>query len=158
MSVSTDASDNGLTPEIRARLEAPTFWYVATTAPDGSPHISPMWVGLDGDLVFFNTSIGRIKERNLRHDPRVSLSHADPDNPYDRVQIRGRAVRFVEGPQAERDMDGLTRTYLGAERYPWLLPGEQRVTVLIEPSRVRRVVGVEPFPPGVLPPQPGVDG
>ncbi|MFD7285688.1 pyridoxamine 5'-phosphate oxidase family protein [Streptomyces sp. NPDC059863] len=116
-------------------------------------HACPMDRG--GDLVFFNTSIGRVKERNLRHDPRVCLSHADPDDPYDRVQIRGRAVRFVEGPQAERDMDELTRTYRGAERYPWRLPGERRVTVLIEPSRVRRVVGVEPFLPGALPAPPG---
>ncbi|MEV8388418.1 MULTISPECIES: hypothetical protein [unclassified Streptomyces] len=52
-------------------------------------------------------------------------------------------------------MDEFTRTYPGAGHYPWLLPGERRVTVLIEPSRVRRVVGVEPFLPGALPAPPG---
>ncbi|MFF9479033.1 PPOX class F420-dependent oxidoreductase [Streptomyces sp. NPDC014733] len=134
--------------DIRRRIEAPTFWYVATVNPDGSPHVSPMWVGLAGDLLLFNTSVGRIKERNLRHDPRVCLSHADPDDPYDRVQIHGRAVRFVEGPEAERNMDELARVYRGAAGYEWLLPGEQRVMVLIEPDRARRVTGVEPLPPG----------
>ncbi|MFH8371706.1 PPOX class F420-dependent oxidoreductase [Streptomyces sp. NPDC018031] len=134
--------------EIRARIEAPTIWHVATINPDGSPHVSPMWVGTDGDLVLFNTSVGRIKERNLRRDPRVSLSHADPADPYDRVLIQGRVVRFVEGAEADRNMDLLARTYLGTERYEWLVPGERRVVVLIEPSRVRRLSGVEPLPPG----------
>ncbi|GAA2662689.1 PPOX class F420-dependent oxidoreductase [Streptomyces lunalinharesii] len=133
---------------IRARIEAPHIWYVATVNRDGSPHVSPMWVGLDGDLVLFNTSVGRVKERNLRRDPRVCLSHADPDDPYDRVQIRGRAVRFVGGPEADRTMDALARVYRGTDRYEWGIPGEERVVVLIEPLRVSRVVGVEPLPKG----------
>ncbi|GAA1906553.1 hypothetical protein GCM10009753_41510 [Streptantibioticus ferralitis] len=134
--------------DVRARIEAPNIWYVATVNVDGSPHVSPMWVGLDGELVLFNTAVGRIKERNLRRDPRVCLSHADSADPYDRVQIRGRVVRFVEGPEADRNMDRLAHTYLGTERFEWRVPGERRVVVLIEPSRVRHVVGVEPFPPG----------
>ncbi|MBT2384177.1 PPOX class F420-dependent oxidoreductase [Streptomyces sp. ISL-11] len=134
--------------DIRVRIEAPHIWYVATVNPDGSPHVSPMWVGLDGGLVLFNTSIGRVKERNLRREPRVCLSHADPEDPYDRVQIRGTAVRFVEGAEADRNMDRLARTYLGAERFAWGVPGERRVIVLVEPSRIRRVSGVEPLPAG----------
>ncbi|GGY07799.1 TIGR03618 family F420-dependent PPOX class oxidoreductase [Streptomyces hiroshimensis] len=134
--------------DIRARIETPHIWYVATVNPDGSPHVSPMWLGLDGDLLLFNTAIGRIKERNLRREPRVCLSHADPADPYDRVQIRGRAVRFTEGPEADRNMDGLARSYLGTERFEWRVPGERRVIVLLEPSRIHRVTGIEPFPPG----------
>ncbi|WP_058043101.1 PPOX class F420-dependent oxidoreductase [Streptomyces roseifaciens] len=140
--------------DIRARIEAPHIWYVATVNPDGSPHVSPMWLGLEGDLLLFNTSIGRIKERNLRREPRVCLSHADPADAYDRVQIRGRAVHFVEGPEADRNMDRLARRYVGTERFEWGVPGEQRVVVLIEPSRIHRVKGVEPLPPGA----PGADG
>ena len=133
-----------LTQDVRGRLEAAAVWFVATTSPDGSPHVSPMWVGLDGDNPWFNTSVGRVKERNLRLDPRVCLSnHADP---FDRIQIHGRVTRFVEGPQAERDMDRLAEKYLGTP-YEWLMPGERRVTMVIEPLRVRRVVGVEPFIP-----------
>lgn len=134
--------------DVHARIDGPHIWYVATVNADGSPHVSPMWVGRDGDLLFFNTAIGRIKERNLRRDPRVSLSHADSADPYDRVQVRGRAVRFIEGPEADENMDRLARTYLGTERFEWRVPGERRVAVLVEPSRVRRVVGVEPFPLG----------
>ncbi|MFD9816614.1 PPOX class F420-dependent oxidoreductase [Streptomyces sp. NPDC059080] len=137
-----------LSHDIRRRIEAPHIWFVGTIGPDGSPHVSPMWVGLDGDLLLINTSVGRVKERNLRRDPRVCLSHADAADPYDRVQIRGRAVRFVEGAEADRNMDRLAGAYLGTERYEWLVPGEERVMVLIEPDRARRVTGVEPLPAG----------
>ncbi|MFF3915922.1 TIGR03618 family F420-dependent PPOX class oxidoreductase [Streptomyces sp. NPDC001852] len=140
-----------LNKQVRKRLEEPNFWYVATVTPDGAPHVTPMWVGLEDGLIVFNTSVGRIKEENLRNDNRVHLSHADAGNPYDRVQISGRAVRLVEGEEAERGMDRLTFKYLGLDRYPWLIEGERRLHVLVEPERVRHIVGVEPFRPGVIP-------
>ncbi|WP_405895426.1 PPOX class F420-dependent oxidoreductase [Streptomyces sp. NBC_00104] len=144
---------------IRERLLAPNFWHLATVGPDGAPQVSPMWVDIEGEgegasrveYVMVNTSVGRVKEENLRRNPLVSLSHHDPENPYDRAEIRGRVARFVEGEEADRAMDRLTRKYIGEERYPWLLPGERRLMILIEPVRVRWVVGVEPFRPGVLP-------
>jgi PPOX class probable F420-dependent enzyme len=142
----------------RERVLAPNFWHLATVGPDGAPQVSPMWADLEGEHVMVNTSIGRVKERNLRRNPWVSLSHHDPENPYDRVEIRGRVVRFVEGEEAERAMDRLTRKYIGQPRYPWLLAGERRVMLLIEPVKVRRVVGVEPFPDGALQGGPAEDG
>ncbi|MER7704110.1 PPOX class F420-dependent oxidoreductase [Kitasatospora sp. NPDC097605] len=137
-----------ISKDVRDRIAAGHIWHVGTVNADGSPHVSPMWVGMEGDLLLFNTSVGRVKERNLRRDPRVCLSLSDPADPYDRVQIRGRVVRFVEGEEADRNMDRLARTYLGAESFGWGIPGERRVVVLIEPTRVSRVVGVEPLPPG----------
>jgi PPOX class probable F420-dependent enzyme len=110
-----------------------------------------MWVDVEGDYVMFNTAVGRVKEENMRRDPRVSLSCVDADNPYDRVVIRGRVVRFVEGNEAERCMDRLAKKYVGTDRYEWLIPGERRVMILVEPTHVRHIVGVEPFRPGILP-------
>ncbi|WP_328873906.1 PPOX class F420-dependent oxidoreductase [Streptomyces sp. NBC_00287] len=140
-----------LSGHIRERLLAPNFWHLATVGPDGAPHVSPMWADIEDEYVMVNTSIGRVKVDNLRRNPFVSLSHIDPENPYDRAEIRGRVVRFVEGEVAERAMDRLAMKYIGEERYPWLLAGERRVMVLIEAERVRRVVGVEAFRAGVLP-------
>ncbi|MGP4050564.1 PPOX class F420-dependent oxidoreductase [Streptomyces sp. 2A115] len=140
---------------IRERLLAPNFWHLATVGADGAPQVSPMWADIEADVegeyVMVNTSIGRVKEENTRRNPNVSLSHHDPENPYDRVEIRGRVVRFVEGEAAERAMDRLARKYIGEDRYPWLISGERRVMLLIEPARVRHVVGVERFRAGVLP-------
>ncbi|MBC3987846.1 PPOX class F420-dependent oxidoreductase [Streptomyces sp. AC563] len=134
---------------VRARLRAPHIWYVGTVFPDGAPQVSPMWVDLEGEgELTFNTSVGRVKEENLRHDPRVYLSHADAANPFDRVQISGEVARFVEGEEAHERMDRLARKYLGSERFGWIMPGEQRVAVIVRPTKVRHIVGVEPFRPG----------
>lgn len=140
-----------LNGHIRERLLAPNFWHLATVDRDGMPQVSPMWADIEDEYVMVNTSMGRVKVDNLRLNPNVSLSHHDPENPYDRAEIRGRVVRFVEGDVAERAMDRLAQKYIGQDRYPWLLPGERRVMLLIEPVRVRRVVGVEAFRAGVLP-------
>jgi PPOX class probable F420-dependent enzyme len=135
----------------RTWLTEARFWQMATLNADGSPQLTPMWADLEGDLIVVNTSVGRLKEENLRRDPRLSLACMDTENPYHRVEIRGRAVRFVEGPPAVRVMDRLARKYLGTDTFPWLVPGETRVAVYIEPHHVRRVEGVEKFRRGVLP-------
>ena len=144
-----------LTEPVRSWLQQARFWTVGTINPDGAPQLTPMWVGLetiDGvEQIVMNTSAGRVKEENLRRDARLSLCCFDTDNPYDRVEIRGRAAGFIEGDEAGRIMDRLAQKYLGAETFPWLLDGERRVAVVIEPERIHRTVGVEPFRPGVLP-------
>jgi PPOX class probable F420-dependent enzyme len=141
----------GLSAEVRARLEAPIFWHLVTLNPDGSPQVTPMWVDVEGDHVIFNTAIGRVKEENLRGDPRVSLSSVDPENPYDRVEIRGRVVEFVEGDEADVCMNRLSKKYTGHDPYPWRVPGERRVIVRVEPLHVRHVVGIEAFRPSRQP-------
>ncbi|MFG2427716.1 PPOX class F420-dependent oxidoreductase [Streptomyces sp. NPDC048590] len=134
---------------VRARLRAPHIWYVGTVFPDGAPQVSPMWVDLEGEgELSFNTSVGRVKEENLRSDPRVYLSHADAEDPFDRVQISGVVARFVEGEEARTHMDRLAQKYLGSERFEWLMPGEERVAVVVRPLKVRHIVGVERFRPG----------
>lgn len=141
--------------EVRRWLREPRFWVMGTLNPDGAPQLTPMWVGLetvDGvERIVVNTSRGRVKEENLQRDPRLSLCCMDTGNPYDRVEIRGRAVGFIVGDEAVRSMDRLAQKYLGTDTFPWLVEGETRVMVLIEPERVHRTVGVEPFRPGVLP-------
>lgn len=144
-----------LSEQVRARVKAPNVWHLGTVNRDGSPHVSPMWVDVEGDYVVFNTSVGRVKEENLRRDPRVSLSSVAADDPYDRLLIQGRVVRFIEGDEAERCMDRLAKKYVGTDQYQWRIPGERRVMILVEPTRVRHVVGVEPFRPGTLPEEPG---
>lgn len=141
----------GLDEQIRGWVTAPNFWHLATVNGDGSPQVSPMWIDVEGDYIVFNTAVGRVKEENLRRDPRVSLSCADTDNPYDRVVIHGRAVEFIEGDEADHCMDRLAKKYVGTDRFEWRIPGERRVKILVEPTRVRHVVGVEPFRRGILP-------
>ncbi|WP_103343607.1 PPOX class F420-dependent oxidoreductase [Amycolatopsis sp. CA-126428] len=74
---------------VRALIDARNFATVATIDPDGGPQTSVVWIGLDdGDLVFSATE-DRRKVRNLRRDPRISISITDAENPYRHTQLRG---------------------------------------------------------------------
>ena len=72
------------------------FAQLATLMPDGSPHVSPVWCDYDGEHVIINSAKGRVKDRNMRRDPRVGLDIQDPDNPYRHLSIRGRVVSVDE--------------------------------------------------------------
>jgi PPOX class probable F420-dependent enzyme len=119
----------------RRILEAPNFASVATLMPDGSSHVSTIWIDVDGDDVVFNTSEGRVKTINIRRDPRVSISVFDQNDPYEQVVIRGTVVDLTHDG-AEEHIDRLAKKYLGLDEYPWLEPGEQRVIVRVHPDRV----------------------
>ncbi|MGI8605856.1 MAG: PPOX class F420-dependent oxidoreductase [Gaiellaceae bacterium] len=125
-----------LTEKARQRLSDPNFGYLATIMEDGSPQVSPVWVDLEGDQILFNTSKGRVKERNMRRDPRVAISIADKDTPYDKVDIRGRVVDWVEGDDAFAHIDKLAKKYMGEDKCPWLQPGEERLIVKVEPEKI----------------------
>lgn len=109
------------------------FAQLATLMPDGSPHVSPVWCEYDGRYVLINTDKGRVKDRNMRRDPRVSLDIMDPENPYRHLSIRGRVVDMTE-QGADEHIDKLAKKYLNLDRYPNRRPGEVRVLCKIEPE------------------------
>jgi PPOX class probable F420-dependent enzyme len=122
-----------LNDKARRTIEGPNLAFLAEVMADGSPHVSPVWIDHENGYVTFNTAIGRLKERNMRRDPRVAISIADKDDPYNKVDIRGRVIEIVEGEEAERQIDKLAKKYIGEDTYPWRRPGEARVKVLVEP-------------------------
>jgi PPOX class probable F420-dependent enzyme len=125
-----------LTESARRRLQAPNFGYLATIMSDGTPQVSPVWVDVRGDHILINTAKGRLKERNLRRDPRLGLSVPNKDNPYDKVDFRGRVVEWVAEDEAEAHIDALAKKYIGEDRYPFRSPGEQRVLAIVEATRL----------------------
>jgi PPOX class probable F420-dependent enzyme len=110
------------------------FVQLATLMPDGSPHVSPVWCDYDGRHVLINSAKGRVKDRNMRRDPRVGMDIMDPDNPYRHLSVRGRVVEVTE-QGADEHIDRLAKKYLGLDRYPNRAPGEVRVIYRIEPER-----------------------
>jgi PPOX class probable F420-dependent enzyme len=119
----------------RRIMEGPNFASVATVMPDGSPHVSTIWIDLDGDDVVFNTSEGRVKTANLRRDPRVAISVFDQNDPYEQVVVHGTIVDLTHDGAREH-IDRLAKKYLGLDEYPWLEPGEQRVIVRVRPDHI----------------------
>lgn len=116
-------------------FEKRAFADLATIMPDGSPQVSPVWIDFDGTHLLVNTAKGRVKDRNMRRDGRVALAILDPDNPYRRLQIRGRVVEISE-EGADALIDKLAFKYLGHEKYPFRQPGEVRVNYKIETLHV----------------------
>jgi PPOX class probable F420-dependent enzyme len=121
--------------EAKHLFENKDFAHVATVNSDGSPQVSPVWIGLDGDLVTFNTAEGRVKTNNVQRDERVALSIHDQENPYENLIVQGKVVEVTEDG-ADDDIDALAKRYLDADSYPFRQPGEQRVIVKIEPEKV----------------------
>lgn len=124
----------------RELLRQPNFCMVATVREDGTPHVTPTWVDVDGDLVVLNTAEGRAWPRNLRRDPRVTLTVPDAGNPYSYLSIRGRLVE-VTHDGADEHIDRMAQKYLGQETYPYRQPGEQRVIFKIAPEHVQVLGG-----------------
>ena len=59
---------------VRAVLESSALAHLVTLEPDGSPQVSIVWVGLDGDEIVAGHLAERRKVRNIRDDPRVAVS------------------------------------------------------------------------------------
>jgi PPOX class probable F420-dependent enzyme len=81
-----------LNDEICRLLDGAHFAVLATLNPDGGPQTSAMWAGRDGEQVLFSTVAGRRKHRNLERDPRLSVTILDAEDPYNYVELRGRAT------------------------------------------------------------------
>ena len=110
-----------------------TFAHLATTMPDGSPQVTPVWFDYQGGIIRVNTVKGRVKARNMQTGVPVALSIMDPDNPYRHLQVRGKVGRVTESG-ADQHIDSLAKKYLGKDRYPWARPGDVRVIYEIEPA------------------------
>jgi PPOX class probable F420-dependent enzyme len=102
---------------IRELLESDLPVTLVTLNPDGSPHVTVAWVGLEDDEAVIGTLGDQPKLRNMRRDPRVALSIVTGEtNRYglrEYIVLRGRA-RVTEGGAPEL-LQRLARVYLGPD-------------------------------------------
>jgi len=109
------------------------FANLGTLMKDGSPQVTPVWFDYDGQHVRVNSALGRVKDKNIRRDPRVALAIIDPENPYRYLEIRGRVVEITE-KGADAHIDKMAKKYLGADKYPYRQASEVRVMYKIQPE------------------------
>lgn len=113
--------------------ETKAFAFLATTMPDGSPQVTPVWFNTDGEFILINTAKGRVKDKNMRDRPKVALVIPDPENPYRYIQLRGQVVEFIE-EGAREHFDAVAKAYIGK---PFDYPQDQiRVIYKIKPDSV----------------------
>jgi len=115
--------------------ESKALAHIATIGPDGGPQSSPVWFDWEDNQLTVSLYDSSQKMRNLKRDPRLSVSIVDPNNAYRYVEIRGVAVAF----EPDTELVFITKMagkYLGLDHYPWHEEGQVEVTVTIKPTRI----------------------
>lgn len=80
--------------ELRRLIESGPMVHLSTVNPDGSPQVTVIWIGLDGDDLVSTHMRDNVKLKNIRRDPRVALSFDVPRvpgiwiNPYAVIYAR----------------------------------------------------------------------
>jgi PPOX class probable F420-dependent enzyme len=132
----------------RDLLESDALAHLVTINADGSPQVSCVWVGLEGDdIVSGHLRSGQRKLRNVARDPRVALSvegtTVHPPGLKEYLVVHGTA-RISEGGAADL-LQRLAHVYLGPDvRFPPMddpLPGQ------VLRISVERIGGVGPWMP-----------
>jgi len=135
-----------LTPDVREVITAGRLAHLVTLNRDGSPQVACVWVDVEGDEIVSAHLFDQHKLRNIRRDPRVSLS-IEAENPENRdlqpyLVVHGRA-RITEGGAAEL-LNRLGRRYLGRDDFPPMPSPPPGFVLRIE---VERVGGIGPWAP-----------
>lgn len=124
----------------RELIESDALAHLVTLNRDGSPQVSCVWVGLEGDeIVSAHLSDKQQKLRNVRRDPRVSLSIEGTE-----IQPPGLKQYLVVHGQARIDPGGapdllqrLARVYLGPDvKFPAMDDPPPGFVIRITPDRI----------------------
>jgi hypothetical protein len=112
---------------------------LATVRPDGTPHVVPVWIVLDGDDIVFNAGERTAKVRAIRHQSEVAILFDDEQPPFHFVLIRGTASLSDDLDEVRYWATRIGARYMGDERAEEFgarngVPGE--LLVRVTPSRV----------------------
>jgi PPOX class probable F420-dependent enzyme len=134
-----------LPPEIRALIESGPPAHLVTLNPDGSPQVTVVWIGLDGDEVVAGHLPRNRKVRNLERDPRVAISLEAPTRSSlgltEYAVLYGRAR--IQAGGAPELLQKLAITYMGPGiKFP---PMDDPPAGYVTRIQVERIEGVGPW-------------
>ena len=118
---------------------------LAVVRRDGSPHVAPVWIDLDGDDVVFMTSADTIKGKAILRDGRVSLCVDDEKPPFSFVTVAGTTTTSTDPDELLHWATRIAARYMGADRaeaYGRRNAVEPEMVVRVTPTKVTAVVGV----------------
>lgn len=126
-------------------IESGALAHLVTLNPDGSPQVTCVWVGLDGDDLVSGHLGDRRKLRNVGRDPRVTLSfegtRVQPPGLKEYLVVHGRA-RIEEGGAPEL-LQRLAHVYLGPDvKFP---PMDDPPPGYVLRTTVERIGGIGPW-------------
>ena len=135
-----------LPTELRQLIETGPLAHLSTINADGSPQVSVIWLGIDGDdLVTSHMSRKQLKLRNIERDPRVVLSLEAPREPgvflAEHAVIKASAG--IEGPteDAWELLDRLAKVYVAPDA---TFPAPRAAGYIVRYT-VEKVSGVGPW-------------
>ena len=85
----------------------PNYAALTTLFKNGVPQTHVMWVDTDGENILINTEIHRVKYKNVKIDPRVTVMIWKHDDPFKFVEIRGEVIGEITGQEARDNIDKL---------------------------------------------------
>jgi PPOX class probable F420-dependent enzyme len=138
----------GLPPSARKLIESGALAHMVTLNPDGSPQVTCVWVGLEGEEIMSAHLARSQKVKNVERDPRITIS-LESDEVNERglqeyLVIHGRA--HIEEGGAPELLQQLAYTYLGpGVKFP---PMPDPPPGFILRTTVERVGGVGPWAKG----------
>ena len=112
---------------------------LATTYPDGRPHVVPVSTVLDLDRLVFATDSDTQKVRNIEADPNVALAYDEYDEDWTQLKqviVHGEAYILDSGFEFQRDRALLYEKF---PQYETEAPIEEGSSVVVE-VRVDRAV------------------
>jgi len=126
-------------------FERPRTAKLATTSATGFPHVAPVWVARDGDLLVFNTGAATEKGQAVQRDPRVALCFDDETPPFGFVSVRGKVELRDDPDELLRWATTIAGRYMGEDRAEDYgrrngVPGE--LLVVVHPTRITGSLGV----------------
>jgi PPOX class probable F420-dependent enzyme len=112
---------------------------LATVTKDGAPHVAPIWVGRDGERIYFTTGRDTMKGRAIRRDPRVAMAFDDETPPFSFVIVAGTAEIIDDPDELLRWATAIGGRYMGddqAEAYGRRNAVPEEHLVAVTPTRV----------------------
>ena len=117
------------------------FAAFSTIHRDGAPHTTPIWYVYDDGKFIVNTSLDRVKVKNVKRDDRVALLVHEG---YSYVLVEGKA-RIANERDPLKDIESLAIGYHGeaegrkaARNYYWK---QKRVSIEVVPSKFVEQLG-----------------
>ncbi len=128
-----------LSPPVRDVIESGRLAHLVTINADGSPHVTIVWVGLDGNDIVIGKLFVDQKVRNIARDPRVSFSieaEGDQHGMQHYLVVEGTAT--VDEGGAPELLQRLAEIYVGpGVKFPPMPDPPPGFVIRITPHHVR---------------------
>ena len=118
---------------------------LALVRADGSPHVAPVWVDLDGDEIVLMTAADTIKGKSILRDGRVAICFDDERPPFSFVTIAGTTTTSTDPDELLRWGTRIAARYMGAEQaevYGRRNAVPPEMVVRVTPTKVTAIVNV----------------